>query len=117
MTIDSETGPVANPSKTTIFTWGYYGWGNHTPQLVEAVGALEAGEENFAHAARGDGHQEGVPPEPERLERPQTLAGLPLAHGMKSALIQHPKTTHRTNQGCRQRSVWRCFPVWKTGLT
>jgi hypothetical protein len=27
--------------KTTIFTWGYYGWGNHTPQLVEAVDAVE----------------------------------------------------------------------------
>jgi hypothetical protein len=28
-------------TKTTIFTWGYYGWGNHTPQLVEAVDAVE----------------------------------------------------------------------------
>jgi hypothetical protein len=27
--------------KTTIYTWGYYGWGNHTPQLVEAVDAVE----------------------------------------------------------------------------
>jgi hypothetical protein len=27
--------------RTTIFTWGYYGWGNHTPQLVEAVDAVE----------------------------------------------------------------------------
>jgi hypothetical protein len=27
--------------KTTLFTWGYYGWGNHTPQLVEAVDAVE----------------------------------------------------------------------------
>ena len=27
--------------KTTIFTWGYYGWGNHTPELVEAVDAVE----------------------------------------------------------------------------
>jgi hypothetical protein len=26
----------------TIFTWGYYGWGNATPQLVEAVDAVEA---------------------------------------------------------------------------
>ncbi len=25
----------------TIFTWGYYGWGNHTPQLVKAVDAVE----------------------------------------------------------------------------
>lgn len=25
----------------TIFTWGYYGWGNHTPKLVEAVDAVE----------------------------------------------------------------------------
>jgi hypothetical protein len=27
---------------TTLFTWGYYGWGNATPQLVEAVDAVEA---------------------------------------------------------------------------
>lgn len=26
---------------TTIFTWGYYGWGNATPHLVEAVDAVE----------------------------------------------------------------------------
>src|SRR5260370_11412869 len=26
---------------TTIFTWGYYGWGNHTPRIVEAVDAVE----------------------------------------------------------------------------
>jgi hypothetical protein len=26
---------------TTIFTWGYYGWGNHTPKLVEAIDAAE----------------------------------------------------------------------------
>jgi hypothetical protein len=26
---------------TTLFTWGYYGWGNHTPQLVSAVDAVE----------------------------------------------------------------------------
>ncbi|MCA9210235.1 MAG: ISAs1 family transposase, partial [Planctomycetales bacterium] len=25
----------------TIFTWGYYGWGNHTPPFVEAVDAVE----------------------------------------------------------------------------
>jgi hypothetical protein len=25
----------------TIFSFGYYGWGNHTPQLVEAVDAAE----------------------------------------------------------------------------
>ena len=24
-------------TKTTIFTWGYYDWGNHTLQLVEAI--------------------------------------------------------------------------------
>lgn len=24
-----------------LFTWGYYGWGNHTPQLVKAVDAVE----------------------------------------------------------------------------
>jgi len=28
-------------TKTTLFTWGYYGWGNHTPRLVEAVDAVE----------------------------------------------------------------------------
>src|SRR5262245_2176608 len=27
---------------TTLFTRGYYGWGNATPQLVEAVDAVEA---------------------------------------------------------------------------
>ena len=26
---------------TTIFTWGYFGWGNATPQLVAAVDAVE----------------------------------------------------------------------------
>ena len=25
----------------TLFSFGYYGWGNHTPQLVEAVDAVE----------------------------------------------------------------------------
>lgn len=25
----------------TIFSWGYHGWGNHTPQLVKAVDAVE----------------------------------------------------------------------------
>ena len=28
-------------ARVTIFTWGYYGWGNATPQLVEAVDAVE----------------------------------------------------------------------------
>jgi hypothetical protein len=28
-------------NEATLFTWGYYGWGNHTPQLVEAVDAVE----------------------------------------------------------------------------
>ena len=41
---------------TTLFTWGYYGWGNHTPQLVEAVEAAEASSHRcswtFAFAAR-----------------------------------------------------------------
>ncbi len=26
----------------TLFTWGYYRWGNHTPNLVEAVDAVES---------------------------------------------------------------------------
>jgi hypothetical protein len=25
----------------TLFTWGYYGWGNHTPEFVEAVDKVE----------------------------------------------------------------------------
>lgn len=25
----------------TLFSWGYYGWGNHTPRLIEAVDAVE----------------------------------------------------------------------------
>jgi hypothetical protein len=28
-------------NKIIIFTWGYYGWGNHTPHLVDAVNAVE----------------------------------------------------------------------------
>lgn len=27
----------------TLFSWGYYGWGNHTSKLVEAVDAAESG--------------------------------------------------------------------------
>jgi hypothetical protein len=27
---------------TTVFTWGYYGWGNHTSHLIEAVDAVES---------------------------------------------------------------------------
>lgn len=27
--------------KTTIFSWGYYGWGTHTADLIEAVDAVE----------------------------------------------------------------------------
>ncbi|MCE9568043.1 MAG: hypothetical protein K8U57_39075 [Planctomycetes bacterium] len=27
--------------KTTLFSWGYYGWGNHTPDLIHAVDAVE----------------------------------------------------------------------------
>lgn len=30
-------------STTTIFTWGYYGWGNATSRLVEIVDAVERG--------------------------------------------------------------------------
>src|ERR1039457_1373724 len=28
-------------TKTTLFTWGYYGWGNYTPQLIQAVDAVQ----------------------------------------------------------------------------
>lgn len=38
----SVEGWYAKMDKTTIFTWGYYGWGNATPQFVEAVDAVEA---------------------------------------------------------------------------
>lgn len=27
--------------KTTIFSWGYYGWGNHTADLIEVIDAVE----------------------------------------------------------------------------
>lgn len=29
-------------SEVSLFTWGYWGWGNATAQLVEAVDAVEA---------------------------------------------------------------------------
>ena len=32
---------MSNMTKTTLFTWGYYGWGNHTPQLIKAADAVE----------------------------------------------------------------------------
>jgi hypothetical protein len=28
-------------SRQTLFSWGYWGWGNATEQLVEAVDAVE----------------------------------------------------------------------------
>ena len=28
-------------TNSTLFSWGYYGWGNHTAELVEAVDAVE----------------------------------------------------------------------------
>jgi hypothetical protein len=31
----------AEPMKHTLFSWGYYGWGNHTQHLIEAVDAVE----------------------------------------------------------------------------
>jgi hypothetical protein len=34
-------GCCGNMNKGTIFTWGYYGWGSCTPQLVQAVDAVE----------------------------------------------------------------------------
>lgn len=30
-------------TRPTLFTWGYHGWGNATPQLLEAVDAVEQG--------------------------------------------------------------------------
>src|SRR5262245_32015030 len=40
----SGPGLIERPAvpATTLFTRGYYGWGNATPQLVEAVDAVEA---------------------------------------------------------------------------
>ena len=38
------TGPdreESDPMTVTLFSWGYYGWGNHTHNLVEAVDAVE----------------------------------------------------------------------------
>jgi hypothetical protein len=29
------------PTRFTIFSWGYYGWGNHTSRLVQAVDTVE----------------------------------------------------------------------------
>jgi hypothetical protein len=29
-------------NKTTIFTWRYFGWGNHMPQLRKTVDVVEA---------------------------------------------------------------------------
>jgi hypothetical protein len=34
---------VINP--LTVFTWGYYGWGNSTAQLIKAVDAIEHSRE------------------------------------------------------------------------
>jgi hypothetical protein len=41
---ETEVLGFSNMTSTTIFTWGYYGWGNHTPQLVEAVNAVETSQ-------------------------------------------------------------------------
>lgn len=38
---DENVCPNLNMMNPSIFTWGYYGWGNHTPQLIEAVDAAE----------------------------------------------------------------------------
>jgi hypothetical protein len=32
---------MAKASRIQLFTFGYYGWGNSTPQLVQAVDAVE----------------------------------------------------------------------------
>ena len=42
--VRGENGPqrlMPTEVTMTVFSWGYYGWGNHTPQLVEAVDAAE----------------------------------------------------------------------------
>ena len=33
---------MGTPVPLTVFRWGYWGWGNATPQLVQAVDAIEA---------------------------------------------------------------------------
>lgn len=33
--------PRDRVKRTTIFTWGYYGWGNHTRRLIRAVDLVE----------------------------------------------------------------------------
>ena len=33
---------IASMAPITLFSWGYWGWGNATPQLLEAVDAVEA---------------------------------------------------------------------------
>jgi hypothetical protein len=38
-----RVGKVATRDPITLFSWGYWGWGNATPQLVEAVDAVERG--------------------------------------------------------------------------
>src|ERR1019366_5621079 len=37
----SKASGYSHMKATILFTWGYYGWGNHTPQLVDAVDAVE----------------------------------------------------------------------------
>jgi hypothetical protein len=44
-------------NKITIFTWGYYGWGNHTPEFVEAVDAVERSRGLKPPMLRGHSHQ------------------------------------------------------------
>jgi hypothetical protein len=47
MRSEHEDSPSPNQDRslaaTTIFTWGYFGWGNATASLVEAIDAVEAG--------------------------------------------------------------------------
>ena len=49
-------------SRITIFSWGYWGWGNATPQLVHLVDSVEAAR--------------GFNPPPANFSDPTTIAML-----------------------------------------
>ena len=38
----------------TLFSWGYYGWGNYTPQLVKAVDEVARGGKMLGHVPSTD---------------------------------------------------------------
>ena len=57
---------------TTLFTWGYYGWGNHTSNLVEAVDAVEnqpGGSSRRSSLTSASGGPSGRLASPDQLSR------------------------------------------------